>query len=214
MRAFHESSHHWQMRNEDTDPAKTRILRHASDAFLTFGFDELTMAKLAELCGLSRRGLYHHFKNKEEIFRSLLQMTNGEDFERGDKAAQTALTRGANAVDVVGGWLDARFGFRRRALGSSPFGRQVNEAAFRVAADVMIEMSYETNRRLAQLVTQLVQVGQVRLRPGVAADKIGRLLGDGARGVNQARPPIPNNLIGQHYRDIAEAILFGTVLLS
>lgn len=201
------------MRSVDADPAKTRILRHANDAFLAFGFDGLTMAKLAELCGLSRRGLYHHFKNKEEVFRSLLRMTNGEDFERGDEAAQAALSRGANAVDVIGGWLDARFGFRRRALGSSPFGREVNEAAFRVAPDVMIEVSYETNRRLAQLVTKLAQAGQVQQRPGVTADKIGRLLGDGARGVNQARPPIPNNLIGQHYRDIAEAILFGTVLL-
>lgn len=211
--ALRRSKWHEGMNIPVTDPARVRILRHASDAFLTFGFDNLTMAKLAEVCGLSRRGLYHHFKNKEEVFRALLRMTNGEDLERGDTAAQAALVRGANAVEIIGDWLDARFGFRRRALGASPVGREVNDAAFRVAADVMIEVSYETNRRLAQLVTQLAQKGQIRLRPGVDAEKIGRMLGDGARGVNQSRPPIPNNLIGQHYRDIVEAILFGAVQL-
>ena len=196
------------------DRARTKLLRQANDAFRAFGYAELTMAKLAEVCGLSRRGLYHHFKNKEEVFRAGLRMNNLDDFDRGDAAASAALLRGANAVDVIGDWMDARFGKTRRDIGATPFGRELNEAAFRLGADIMIEVSYESNRKLSELVEALVGRGQIRLRSGMSAEKIGRLLGDGARGVNQARPPIPNSLIGQHYRDITEAILFGSAILT
>lgn len=196
------------------DRAKTKILRQANEAFRAFGYTDLTMAKLAEVCGLSRRGLYHHYKNKEEVFRAGLRLNNVEDFYAGDVAAKAALARGANAVDVVADWLDARFGNTRRNIGAMTNGRDLNDAAFRLASDIMIEISYESNRKLTELVKDFVERGEIRLRPGMTAEKIGRMLGDGARGVNQARPPIPNSLIGQHYRDITEAILFGSAMLG
>lgn len=196
------------------DKSKIKILLQANEAFRTFGYANLTMAKLAEVCELSRRGLYHHFKNKEEVFRAGLRLNTTVDIDAGDAAARAALARGANAVDVIGDWMDARFGKTRREIGQAPFGREMNEAAFRLASDIMIEVSYESNRKLAELVELLAERGQIVLRKGMTAEKIGRMLGDGARGVNQARPPIPNSLIGQHYRDITEAILFGSVTLA
>ena len=194
------------------DRSKAKILRQALQAFRAFGYTTLTMAKLAEVCGLSRRGLYHHYKNKKEVFREALRLNNMEDFEAGDAAGKAALARGAGAVDVIAEWLDARFGNTRRTIGVIANGRDLNDAAFRLASDIMIEVSYESNRKLAELVDELVRRGDIRLRKEMTAEKIGRLLGDAARGVNQARPPVPNNLIGQHYRDIAEAILFGSVM--
>jgi AcrR family transcriptional regulator len=191
------------------DGAKARIVNSARETFVAHGYEHVTMAQLAEACGLTRRGLYHHFSHKEDVYRATLRLGNVEAFERGDQAASVALARGASALDVLSEWLDARFGETRRLVGNSPHGRELNEVAFRVGTDIMIEVSYESNRKLAELIDELCRRGLLKLRSGVTAEKLGRLIGDGARGVNQARPPIPNSLIAQHYRDVTEVILYG-----
>jgi len=167
---------------------------------------------LAELCGISRRALYHHYSSKEEVFRATLRLNNAIALEAGDAAAAAALARGEGPVDVIAAWLDTRFGGTRRDIGGSPHGRELNDIAFRLGMDVIIEVSHESNRRIAELVSTLQTQGKLRLRDGVSLQKAARLIGDGARGVNQARPPVPNELIAQHYRDIAEAVLFGCAI--
>lgn len=188
---------------------KPQTLECADKAFAARGFAGLTMGMLADACGLSRRALYHHFSNKQEVFRAALRWRNVRDSTTGHAAGHQALERGEDAATVITAFLDARFGETRRDVGSSAYGRELNDAAFALGGDIMIEVSVETNRTLAELVEALVERGALRLRDGVSAEKVGRLLGDGARGVNQARPPIPNHLFAQHYREITEAILFG-----
>ena len=46
-------------------------------AFLDHGYEQLTMSGLAQVCGLTRRALYHHFSNKEEAFRFVLRHDGG-----------------------------------------------------------------------------------------------------------------------------------------
>jgi AcrR family transcriptional regulator len=199
---------------QPSDFAKTRIVRAAATAFVANGFDQLTMGEIAKFCGLSRRALYHHFSSKEELFRACIKLGNVDALEQGDVAARALLDDGANAVDLIAGWFDARFGRVRRRINDSPQGAALNEMAFRLATDIMIEVSYETNRALAGWLTELQQRGLLDLRKGVSIERTARLLGDGARGVNQARPPIPNSLIAQHYRDMTEAVLYGCATLS
>jgi AcrR family transcriptional regulator len=196
-------------RRDPAESVRARILHRAHEAFWTHGYAALTMGKLAEACGLTRRGLYYHFSDKEGVFRATIQFFNGLAFELADAAARQGLAQGDAAVDVIATWLDIRFGDTRRRVGSTSHGRELNDVAFRLAYDLMIEVSYETNGKLALLIEELVRGGQLTLREGMSPDKTARLVGDGARGVNQARPPIPNDMIAQHYREITEAILYG-----
>jgi hypothetical protein len=110
---------------------------------------------------------------------------------------------------VIAAFLDARFGATRRSIGANLHGRELNEAAFTIGAEVITEVAYETNLRLTELVETLVERGALTLRDALSAEVVGRLIGDGARGINQARPPVPNHLFPQHYREMTEAILFG-----
>jgi AcrR family transcriptional regulator len=189
--------------------AKTRLVKKAQEAFLTHGYKDLKMAAIANFCGVSRRTLYHHFSNKEELFRATLALNTIEAFQAAETAASHMLVGGGSAVDVIVAWLDVRFGDTRRRLGAAAHGREMNEVAFRIAMEWMIDVAIDGNHRIAALLEQLEIGGKLTLRPNMTLQKAARLLGDGARGVNQARPPIPNDLIAQHYYDIAEAILFG-----
>jgi AcrR family transcriptional regulator len=194
---------------QPTDFAKTKIVRAAAMAFVTNGFDRQTMVEIAKFCGLSRRALYHHFSSKEKLFRACIKLGNVDALEQGDAAARALLDSGAGALDVIAGWFDTRFGQFRRRVNTSPHGTALNDLAFRLATDIMIEVSYDTNRAVAGLLAQLEQRGLLALHKGLSVEQAARLLGDGARGVNQARPPIPNNQLAQHYRDMNQAVLYG-----
>ena len=194
---------------QTADSPRLKIIQRAHAAFFREGYSRMTMTALADACGLTRRGLSHHFKNKDEVFRAMIVRGNQEAFESSAWAARAMLARGGSALDVVAEWLDTRFGDVRRGVARSPHGEEMNAMAFKIANDIMIEVSHETHAELARLLDDLAARGLLRLRPGVTAREAAQLIGDGARGVNQARPPIPSGQIAARYRRIAEAILYG-----
>jgi len=74
------------------DPnTKKNIIKASFALFLEKGYKELTIKEIMEVTGLSKGAIYHHFKNKEEIYLATLdqyffalldpkEMTLGETF--------------------------------------------------------------------------------------------------------------------------------------
>lgn len=60
------------------DPKVVVILEAAFEAFLKFGFKRASMADIAVEAGMSRAALYLHFKNKDDIFRSMIAVYHTE----------------------------------------------------------------------------------------------------------------------------------------
>lgn len=197
------------MEPSDFDPATRRVIHCARNVFLSRGFLAPSMAEIAAQCGLTRRGLYHHFRNKDEIYCAMLRLSNAEAFAAADWAMQKALARGASALDMVAEYLDVRFGKTRRTLARNPHGDELNATAFRVANDVMMEVSLETHQRMTALIESLCERGILRLRPGASAGELAQMLADGARGINQVRPMIAASQIARRYRRMSEVILYG-----
>lgn len=168
------------------------------------------MTDLADACRLTRRGLYHHFRSKEDLFRAGVRLGNEMNLVAGDRAARETLATGGSALDVLAAWLDARFGETRREVARSRYGDELNTLVFRLCHDIVVDLGKETNARLATLIIELCAEGLLRLRDGMAPEDLAALIGDGARGVNQARPPVPNGKIAARYRRVTEAILYGT----
>lgn len=50
------------------DKRKQEILEKSLELFCSIGFDDVTIQKIADACGITRTTLYIYFKNKEEIF--------------------------------------------------------------------------------------------------------------------------------------------------
>jgi AcrR family transcriptional regulator len=191
------------------EPAKLKLVQRARILMRERGFAAITMTEIAVHCGVTRRGLYHHFRDKEEVFRDMVRLGNLEAFEAGEWAAQKAMARGMSALDVVAEWLDTRFGNTRRNIVRGRHGEELNELAFRLCSEMMQEFSHESHARLGGVIAELCTRGLLKLRPGVSEQEAARLIADGARGVNQMRPRIPAGQIAARYRRIAEAILYG-----
>jgi AcrR family transcriptional regulator len=197
------------METQPFDSVTLKVVQRARDAFLREGYSRLTMTMLADFCGLTRRGLYKHFKSKEDLLRAALRLQNAEGFANAEWMAEKELARGGSALDVVAKWLDARFGRVRREIAQSPHGVEVNAIAFELGNDILIEISVHTHARLAELIDTLCARKLLRLRKNTTATDVAQLLADGARGVNQQRPSIPVGQLAPRYRRIAEAILYG-----
>lgn len=59
---------------DDAAPTRTdEIAEAATDVFLRYGFRKTSMDDLATAAGLSRQGLYLHFKTKEALFHAALR---------------------------------------------------------------------------------------------------------------------------------------------
>ena len=191
------------------DPARLRVTARVREAFDRYGYTALSMSVLARACGLTRRGLYHHFSNKEEAFRAALWLENIERLAEGTRAARDVLESGGSTLDVVAALLDVRFGVTRRRLALSPHAKEINDMAFLIAEDTMMYVAARINETLTGILQELVALRRLRINADVAPDHLASLLTDGARGVNQARPPIPPEKLAQRYRDMSAAILFG-----
>lgn len=200
------------MIEEPIDGTKLKILQKVRALLLNQGYHALTMTGIADACGLTRRALYYHFHAKEELLRSLLVLGNREARDGADWAAQKEIARGGTALDVIAEWLDSRFGNTRRAIGRTQHGDELNQIAFAIGHDIIIEVSRETNERLTALLDELAQRGKLTMKPDQSTAELAEIIGDGARGVNQQRPPVPPAQIAARYRRITEAILYGATL--
>jgi AcrR family transcriptional regulator len=188
-----------------TDDLAERI----TQAFLDFGYEQLTMSGLARACGLTRRALYHHFSNKEDAFRHTLRVGNERAVRKGMAAGRAVMERGGGAVDILSEIMDVRYGDTRRRLAASPHALEINDQAFRRGGDVMMEWAALFQRHLADMLVELQAGGRLRLKPSVTIEDLAQTLADGARGVNQARPPVPPEKLPSRYRHMCEAILYG-----
>lgn len=52
---------------------KNQILNAAIECFTTYGFEKTSMSDIGRLVGLNKASLYYHFKDKQELFNSMIQ---------------------------------------------------------------------------------------------------------------------------------------------
>jgi AcrR family transcriptional regulator len=51
---------------------RTQILRQAALTFLHNGYDATSMSQIAERCGITKPGLYYHFKGKQDLLYAIM----------------------------------------------------------------------------------------------------------------------------------------------
>lgn len=114
------------------DPRRKAILKAAFEAFSSYGFRRTSMEDIARAASMSRAALYLHYRNKEDIFRSLTQ------FYYDDAVAQV---QGVLALDLPADLaleqaFAAQAGQIFEALLSSPHGDELLDTKYASSADI------------------------------------------------------------------------------
>jgi AcrR family transcriptional regulator len=88
----------------DTLGMRERILEVATRLFVAQGYDGISMREIADACGMSKAGLYYHFKDKEDLFLAILNENLDElsvildDIEAQPGTVREKITRFVRAV--------------------------------------------------------------------------------------------------------------------
>ena len=53
-------------------PPRERMLAEATRLFVAYGYNGISMREIAEAVGVSKAGLYYHFKDKQDLFLAIL----------------------------------------------------------------------------------------------------------------------------------------------
>ena len=105
--------------------ARTRrlLLQSASKVFAKRGYTAATIDEISEKAGFSRGAFYANFADKAEIFLTIIETQQQQDFA--DLAGRINVTPDHKVLDVMGEWFF-------RTLVNAPLGRALDE--FRLVA--------------------------------------------------------------------------------
>ncbi|GAB4270615.1 MAG: TetR/AcrR family transcriptional regulator [Pararhodobacter sp.] len=142
-----------------SDPRRAAILGAAFEVFRQYGFRRTSMEDIARAAGLSRASLYLHYRNKQDIFRSLVR----HYFDATEKRVRAALAPGLAPEDALGAVFAAKAGPEMEAMFASPHGEDLLDANFSTSADIVKEGEERIAMLLADWMIHEDAAGRLRL---------------------------------------------------
>ncbi len=111
------------------------ILEAAFAAFATYGFRRTSMDDIAQKAGMSRSALYLHYRNKEDIFRSLTQRY----FETSVANVAAVLSADGEPDEILAAAFVAKDGAIMEVVLGTPHGSELMDAGFATSGDLAAE---------------------------------------------------------------------------
>jgi len=114
------------------DPRHKAILAAAFDVFRLYGYRRTAMEDIAKAANMSRAALYQHYRNKEDIFRSLAQYY----FDSAAAAVAQVLAQDLPPDETLAAAFAAQNGEIVAALLTSPHGAEFMDTKTHNSADI------------------------------------------------------------------------------
>jgi AcrR family transcriptional regulator len=92
------------LENNDQETMRARIMNNATRLFVTSGYSAISMREIAAAVGVSKAGLYYHFKDKENLFIAILRENLaeiGKIVANSRQSAPDAYTRLLNLTTLI-----------------------------------------------------------------------------------------------------------------
>jgi len=113
---------------------KARMILHAGFAvFLQYGFRRASMQDIADKAGMSRAALYLHFRNKDDVFRAILE----NYFRAAAAMVAEALAAHADPVEALRAGFAAQMGDAAEAMMTSAHWEELMSVKQGMSAEVI-----------------------------------------------------------------------------
>jgi AcrR family transcriptional regulator len=134
------------------DNTRNLILEKAAELFIQKGYSAVTMKDLCEATGLSRGGLYRHFKSTGEMMACLLldeQQTADEEFAK-------AIAEGKSALQLLDAYIEKHDRFLLSSKSALEVAANQYSLLDEVGKNINTSRIWSTVKRL----THIVRLGQ------------------------------------------------------
>lgn len=156
------------------------ILSAATQAFLTYGFRRTSMEEIARRAGMSRAALYLHYKNKEDIYASLV----AQFYDEAAEGFAQGLAAGSTPTDALLRGFQAKLSPAFRAISGSAHAAELLDVSGTIGGQVVADGETILHDVLASWLAQEDAAGRIALtRLGADASETARLFLSAAHGV-------------------------------
>lgn len=139
---------------------KERILQEALILFADDGYEAVSVQNIADKLGITKGALYRHYKNKRDIFDSIIERMNNTNLERAQElnlpsrigVASTSIYTGKNPIDAMVEFVDSEFHYWTEDTFASKFRKMLTLEQYRDW-----EMSYLYQNYLAKGVVTYIE---------------------------------------------------------
>ncbi|MBV7409410.1 TetR/AcrR family transcriptional regulator [Maritimibacter sp. DP1N21-5] len=170
-----------------SDDKAAAILAAATQAFARYGYRRTSMADVAAEAGMSRAALYLHFKNKEDIFTSLVQAYFGHSA----KAIAVALSQGGTPEEALARAFEAKMGPLFHKLMESPHGAELLDAKAAVSPEIVRSCEAQVSGVFERWLRDEAAAGRLSLAAGGGdAALVAELIIGALNGVVMAEAPL------------------------
>jgi TetR/AcrR family transcriptional regulator, mexJK operon transcriptional repressor len=161
---------------------RQQILDAAFSRFAQYGFRNTSIDDIARATGISRPLVYHHFANKEEVFRALAGQLHAQVIEQ----AVASLDGPGDVAAQVAGALAAKLGVLE-TIQASEHHDELMETTSRLAGDLATAATERFDAALAKRLRAARRNGELPTRTGeVPITQLVRLLRESASGIAKA----------------------------
>lgn len=170
------------MQTNSADPKKLAVLEAAYETFATYGFRKTSMDDIARKAGMSRPALYLHYKNKEDIFRSLVVA----HYEKAALDVKQALVEQGSISDILTRAFLAQTEDMARAMLSSPHAEELQDTGMTVIGDIVCEGEDALAKLYADWLRQQETAGVLSLKG--PAEEIAATITAALKGLKMTAP--------------------------
>jgi AcrR family transcriptional regulator len=169
------------------DEKKQHIMTAAAEVFTRYGFKKASMQDIADAAMMSRAALYLHFRNKDDLFRSLMTWHQGEALKAAEVSflsSRPFILRMENALTDFTVTIMA-------PVKASTHGLELFEANMMLAGDINAATSLHLRALIENAVKTAISQGEISLSAiGLSAEALADLLYVCLDGIKKA----PNGL--------------------
>ncbi len=173
------------MMHDSNVSKRDAILRSALQVFATYGFRKTSMNDIADSAGMSRAALYQHYRNKDDIFRSLTQLyydTAAEDLSK-------ALSAEKPVPELLQDAFETQIGDMIETLVRSPHGMELLDTGEKTTATIKQAGEDRLREIYAQWLERSAAEGRVTLPD--APEQVADVIMVGLKGLKTTVNSVP-----------------------
>ena len=169
---------------------KTRILDATMLVFRRHGFRRSSIEQVAEVAGLTRQALYHHFKSKEALFRAVIERLHEDALAAEIAAAAAAEKAGGSLADILVASVSAKLGTLAASLDGSPHVEELFSEHLVQARDLYQKYSAAYAELVAGTIARVCRKQGLALNAGMTPHELARCVEMAVNGTKSAYPAL------------------------